>query len=93
VHDGNLSGRPAKTDEAELEPEAQGFAETGMRHFALFKIFPTDEKRPTDNATTESGKPRGSKTHNKCSLNHVVIPEESFLIRALDLDSKKILPE
>jgi len=29
----------------------------------------------------------------KRSPNHVVIPEESFLIQALGVDSKKILPE
>jgi hypothetical protein len=27
VHDGDLPGRPAEADEAELQPEAQGFGE------------------------------------------------------------------
>jgi hypothetical protein len=32
VHDGNLAGRPAEADAAELEPEAQGLAEgNGVR--------------------------------------------------------------
>ena len=29
VHDGNLTGRPAETDEAQLEPEFEGFPKEG----------------------------------------------------------------
>jgi len=32
LHDGDLPGRPAETDEPELEPETKGFPKTGVRH-------------------------------------------------------------
>jgi len=36
MHDGDLPGRAAEADEAELEPEAEGFPEADGR--GLFKI-------------------------------------------------------
>ncbi|MNM34316.1 hypothetical protein D3C81_449610 [compost metagenome] len=37
VHDRNLSRRPAETDEAELEPESKGFAQSDGFRFGLFR--------------------------------------------------------
>ncbi|MNF83274.1 hypothetical protein D3C84_655950 [compost metagenome] len=38
VHDRNLPGRPAETDEAELDPEAQGFAQADGLRQGLFRF-------------------------------------------------------